>query len=406
MPVFEYKGLNQAGKTVKNSIDADNARAARTKLKKEGIYVTEINDKAKLRAAKSRSSRGSGGKVPIQDLANLTRQLSTLLKANIPLVDSLIAVAEQMENPTLRDMVSDIKNQVNEGSTLNKAMSKYPNVFNNIYLTMCEAGEATGTLDVILVRLAEFTEAQNALSAKVRAAVLYPIIMTVFLLGMLSIIFIFVVPKMTAIFESAEMELPWYTEVVIGASGFFVEWWYFIIAFGFVGFIFFMNWKKSPKGSRRWDQIILKMPLVGRLSRMISVSRFSRTLSTLLAGGVPMLQAMEIVRNVVGNSVIAEAIDDAKNNIREGESIAAPLKRSQQFPPIVTHMIGIGEKTGELEDMLSQVSTSFDFQVNTEIEGLTSALGPLLIVVMGVLIGSVVFSIMVPIFQMSQLGGQ
>lgn len=405
MPVFEYKGLTKAGKSVKNTIDADNVKTARAKLKKDGIYVTDIVDKSKLQAAKARGSRPGGGKVSIQDLANLTRQLATLLKANIPLVDSLVAVAEQMENPTLRDTVSDVKNQVNEGSTLHKAMSKYPNVFNNIYLTMCEAGEATGTLDIILIRLAEFTEAQNALMAKVRSAILYPIIMTVFLLGMLSVIFIFVVPKMTAIFESAEMELPWYTELVISASGFFVEWWYIIAGAAFAIYLLFLNWKRTPAGSRRWDQIVLQLPLVGRLSRMIAVSRFARTLSTLLAGGVPMLQAMDIVRNVVGNAMIAEAIDEARNNIREGESIAAPLKRSSQFPPIVIHMINIGEKTGDLEQMLSQVSTSFDFQVDTEIQGLTSALGPLLIVVMGVLIGGIVFSIMVPIFQMSQLGG-
>lgn len=405
MPVFEYKGLNKAGKSVKNTIDADNIKTARARLKKDGVYVTEILDKSKAMAAKSRGKKSTGGKVSIQDLANLTRQLSTLLKANIPLVDSLIAVADQMENPVLRDTINDVKNQVNEGSTLNKAMAKYPNVFSNIYITMCEAGEATGTLDIILIRLAEFTEAQNELMAKVRSAILYPIIMTVFLLGMLSVIFIFVVPKMTAIFESAEMELPWYTELVIAMSGFFVEYWFVIVGLVIVAYTLFRNWKSTPSGSRRWDQIVLKLPLVGRLSRMIAVSRFARTLSTLLAGGVAMLQAMDIVRNVVGNAVLAEAIDEARNNIREGESIAAPLKRSGQFFPIVIHMIAIGEKTGDLEQMLTQVSNSFDFQVDTEIEGLTSALGPLLIVVMGVLIGSIVFAIMVPIFEMSQAGG-
>lgn len=405
MPIFQYKGLDKAGKTIKNTIDADNIKTARARLKKDGVYVTEIVDKSKAQAAKARGKKSAGGKVSIQDLANLTRQLSTLLKANIPLVDSLIAVADQMENPVLRDTINDVKNQVNEGSTLNKAMAKYPNVFSNIYITMCEAGEATGTLDVILVRLAEFTEAQNELMAKVRSAVLYPIIMTVFLLGMLSVIFIFVVPKMTAIFESAEMELPWYTEVVIAASGFFVEWWFVVLGAIMLAYALFRNWKSTPSGSRRWDQIVLKMPMVGRLSRMIAVSRFARTLSTLLAGGVAMLQAMDIVRNVVGNAVLAEAIDEARNNIREGESIAAPLKRSGQFFPIVIHMIAIGEKTGDLEQMLTQVSNSFDFQVDTEIEGLTSALGPLLIVIMGVLIGSIVFAIMVPIFEMSQATG-
>lgn len=405
MPVFEYKGLNQSGKNVRGSLDADSARSARARLKKDGIFVTDIHDKTKAQAAKTKSGKKStGGKVPISDLANFTRQLATLLKAGIPLVDCLIAVGEQMENPLLKDVISDVRTQVNEGSTLHKAMAKYPNVFSHIFITMCEAGEATGTLDVILLRLAEFTEAQNALVSKVRAAILYPVIMTVFLLIMLSVIFIFVVPQMTAVFEGAEMKLPWYTEFVIGVSGIFVDYWLAVLIIIFVGFLLFKTWKSSPAGSRRWDQIVLKTPMIGRLARMIAVSRFARTLSTLLSGGVAMLQAMDIVRNVVGNVVLAEAIDEARNNIREGESIAAPLKRSGQFFPIVIHMIAIGEKTGELEVMLTQVSNSFDFQVDTEITGVTAALAPLLIVLMGVIIGGVVFSIMIPIFQMSNLG--
>ena len=403
MPVFEYKGLNKAGKNVRGTIDSDNARNARAKLKKDGIFVTDIKDKTRAEA-KHNTGRATGS-VAINEVANLTRQLATLLKAGIPLVDSLIAVADQMENPILKVAVSDIKNQVNEGSTLHKALAKYPNIFSHIFITMCEAGEATGTLDTILIRLAEFTEAQNALVSKVRAAVLYPIIMTVFLVAMLGVIFIFVVPKMTSIFESAEMELPWYTKFVIGTSGIFVDYWLPLVIAGVFGYFMFRSWKNSPSGSKQWDQIVLKLPLIGRLARMIAVSRFTRTLSTLLTGGVAMLQAMDIVKNVVGNSVLAKAIEEARDNIREGESIAAPLKKSGQFFPIVIHMIAIGEKTGELEGMLTQVSNSFDFQVDTEIEGLTSALGPLLIVLMGVLIGGVVFSIMVPIFEMSNLGG-
>lgn len=403
MPVFEYKGLNKAGKNVRGTIDADNARNARAKLKKDGIFVTDIKDKTRA-AAKHNTGRATGS-VAINEVANLTRQLATLLKAGIPLVDSLIAVADQMENPILKVAVSDIKNQVNEGSTLHKALAKYPNIFSHIFITMCEAGEATGTLDTILIRLAEFTEAQNALTSKVKSAVLYPIIMTVFLVAMLGVIFVFVVPKMTSIFESAEMELPWYTKLVINTSGIFVDYWLPLAIAGVFGYFIFRSWKNSPSGSKQWDQIVLKLPLIGRLARMIAVSRFTRTLATLLTGGVAMLQAMDIVKNVVGNSVLAKAIEEARDNIREGESIAAPLKKSGQFFPIVIHMIAIGEKTGELEGMLTQVSNSFDFQVDTEIEGLTSALGPLLIVLMGVLIGGVVFSIMVPIFEMSSAAG-
>jgi len=295
---------------------------------------------------------------------------------------------------------------VNEGVAFHKGLQKYPKIFNKVYVTMCEAGEASGTLDVILLRLAEFTEAENELNAKIKSAMLYPVIMVIFVNIMLAVMFIFVIPKMQAVFESAELELPWYTQLVIGISGFMVNYWWAILI-GIVGSVFlFRNWKNSESGSKTWDKIVLKTPIVGKLARMIAVSRFTRTLATLLTGGVPMLQAMDIVKNVVGNSVLASAIEEARNNISEGESIALPLKRSGQFPPIVTHMINIGEKTGELENMLTQVSDSYDFQVKTQISGLTALLEPVMIIMMGGVIGVIVFSIMVPMFEMANLGSR
>lgn len=405
MPLFEYKGITQGGKTVRATIDADNIRNARAKLKKEGIFVVELRDKAKAKQAARKKISTSGG-VSVQDRAAMTRQLATLLKANIPLVESLGAVADQVENPTLKEAIADIKNMVNEGVAFNKGLQKYPKIFNKIYVTMCEAGEASGTLDVILLRLAEFTEAENELNAKIKSAMLYPIIMVIFVNIMLAVMFIFVIPKMQAVFESAELELPWYTQLVIGISGFMVNYWWGILV-GLVGSVFlFRNWKNSESGSKTWDRIVLKTPIVGKLARMIAVSRFTRTLATLLTGGVPMLQAMDIVKNVVGNSVLASAIEEARNNISEGESIAVPLKRSEQFPPIVTHMINIGEKTGELENMLTQVSDSYDFQVKTQIGGLTALLEPVMIIMMGGVIGIIVFSIMVPMFEMANIGNR
>jgi len=406
MPIFEYKGITQAGKNVRSTVDADNVRNARAKLKKDGIFVVELHDKVKAKAASKRKPSSMGGGVSVQDRANMTRQLATLLKANIPLVEALAATADQVEQTTLKEALTDIKNMVNEGVSFNKGLLKYPRIFTNIYITMCEAGEASGTLDVILIRLAEFTESENELNAKVKAAMLYPIIMVIFVNLMLGVLFIFVIPKMQAIFESAELQLPWYTQVVIGFSSFMVNYWWAMII-GVVGSVFFFrNWKRSENGSRQWDRIILKTPIVGKLARIIAVSRFTRTLATLLTGGVPMLQAMDIVKNVVGNSVLADAIEDARNNISEGESVAVPLKKSQQFPPIVTHMIAIGEKTGELEHMLTQVSDSYDFQVKTQISGLTSLLEPVMIIMMGVVIGIIVFSIMIPMFDMANIGSR
>ncbi len=405
MPIFEYRGLTKAGKNIRNTIDAENLRTARAKLKKDGIFVVELKDKGKEQA-KNKKKSGSGKKISIDELSMMTRQLSTLIRAKIPLVESLAAVSDQVENETLKEATADIKNMVNEGSTFYKALSKYPKLFDHIYVTMCEAGEATGNLDVILVRLAEFKEAQNELNSKIKSAILYPAIMFIFTLAMLAVIFIFVIPKLTSIFESAEMELPWYTLAVIGFSSILVNYWYFILAILIGAYGSFQTWKVSENGSKTYDAILLKIPVIGKLVRLVAVSRFTRTLATLLQGGVPMLSAMDIVSNVVGNHVLAVAIIQARDNISEGESIAGPLKRSEQFPPIVTHMINIGEKTGELENMLTQVSDSYDFQVKTQVQGLTSLLEPIMIIMMGLVIGVIVFSIMLPMFDMANLGGQ
>ncbi len=406
MPIFEYRGLNNKGNNVRGDIDAENVRAARVKLKKDGIFVTDLKDRSRKVTRTDSSRKGSQKSVGVAELSMMTRQLATLIKANIPLVDALAAVSDQVENPFLSMVVADIKNAVNEGGSLHKALTKYPKVFDKIYVTMCEAGESSGTLDSILIRLAEFKESQTALSSKVRSAMLYPILMMVFTMIMLAILFVYVIPQMILVFESSpELKLPWYTVLIIDISNIFINYWYALIAFTLVTVLLFKNWKNTPAGRAQWDAIFLKLPIVGKLGRIIAVSRFTRTLSTLLTGGVPMLSAMTIVRNVVDNEVLAQAVDIARDNISEGESISGPLKKSGQFPPIVIHMINIGEKTGELENMLLQVSESYDFQVKTAVDGLTSLLEPLMIIIMGCVIGAIVFSIMVPMIQLSSLGG-
>lgn len=405
MPIFEYKGIDKYGKNVRSTIDADNSKTAKAKLKKDGIYVFELRDKTKIEK-KPGQKRGSGRGVAVEDLSRMTRQLATMLKANVPLVESLAAVAEQTEQPTLKEAVADIKNMVNEGSPMHKALGKYPKIFKNIYISMCEAGEMSGTLDVILLRLAEFTESQNQLGNKVKSAMFYPVIMILFTLLILVVLFIVVIPQMITIFESSPgLELQWYTLAVIGFSGILVNYWYAILVGAIGAYLLFRGWKSTPSGSAAWDAIVLKLPVVGKLSRLIAVSRFTRTLSTLLAGGVPMLTAMDIVRNVVSNAVLAKAIDNARDNISEGESIAGPLKKSGQFPPFVISMINTGEKTGELETMLTQVSDAYDFDVRNSVDGLTSILAPVMIIVMGCVIGVIVFSIMLPMFEMSNLSG-
>lgn len=406
MPIFEYRGLSRKGQNVRGTVDADNIRSARTKLKKDGIYVVDLKDKTKVTRSAREKKTAANRSVNITDLSMMTRQLATLLKANIPLVDALTAVSEQIENAYLSEVVADIKNNVNEGGSFHKSLQKYPKIFDKIYVYMCEAGEMAGNLDVILIRLAEFKESQNALSSKVKSALLYPLLMFFFTGVLLGVLFIFVIPKIVAVFESSpELKLPWYTVVIIDISGFLVNYWWVLLVGGFVSYTLFKSWKSTPSGKAQWDAMFLKFPVVGKLARIVAVSRFTRTLATLLTGGVPMLSAMTIVRNVVDNEIIGAAVDVAKENISEGESIAGPLKKSGQFPPIVIHMINIGEKTGDLENMLTQVSDSYDFQVKVAVEGLTSLLEPLMIVIMGCVIGIIVFAIMIPMFQLSSLGG-
>lgn len=406
MPVFEYKGLNRSGKNVKGTMDADNLRTAKIKLKKEGVFVSEISDKTRATKKTKAKTSVNTGRVNVHELSMMTRQLATLIKANIPLVDSLAAVSEQVENETLAEVMADLRNFVNEGGSLHKGLHKYPKIFDTIYVSMCEAGEMSGSLDVILMRLAEFKEAQSDMNAKVKSALFYPILMFFLTAVVLGVLFVFVIPKITEVFEATpELTMPWYSQVVISMSGFMVNYWLIIVIAAVGSYFLFFNWKRTPAGRAQWDAIFLQLPIVGKIGRIIAVARFTRTLSTLLNGGVPMLSAMGIVRNVVNNEVIARAIDIGRDNISEGESIAGPLKKSGQFPPIVIHMINIGEKTGELENMLTQVSDAYDFQVKNAVDGLTSLLGPIMIVVMGCVIGIIVFAVMVPMFELSSLGG-
>lgn len=403
MPIYEYKGLNKAGKNVKGTVDADNLRSARMKLKKDGVFVVDLADKTKRLKKKKEKSGGVNKSVGVNDLSNMTRQLASLIRASIPLVDALGACSDQMDNPVLKEVLADCKNQVNEGSTFHKTLRKYPKVFDNVFVSMCEAGEMSGTLDVILLRLAEFTEDHAELNSKIKSAMLYPIIMLIFMFLILAVMFIFVIPQMMGIFDDAEIQLPWYTLMVIDMSSIMVNYWWMILLVGGGAIYSFIQWTQSESGRPKWDAIKLKLPVSGKLARMIAVSRFTRTLSTLLAGGVPMLNAMDIVKNVVNNEILAKAIREARDNISEGESIAGPLKKSNQFPPIVIHMVGIGEKTGDLEKMLNQVSDTYDFQVKNQVSGLTSVLEPVMIIIMGCVIGIIVFSLMVPMFELANI---
>lgn len=411
MPVFEYTGLTEAGKNVRGLRDAESSKTLRQLLRKDGVYLTEARA-AEAGAVAGEQKTGMAREVDIaalfgmsgvssQDLAIATRQLATLIGAGIPLVEALTALTDQIEHPRLKRIMGVVKQKVNEGSSLAAALGENPKVFGDLYVNMIRAGESSGALDVVLVRLADFTESQAQLRNKIIGAMLYPAIMVVVGVAIVGILFAVVIPKVTKIFEDMNVTLPWTTRFLIGISTIVRDYWYLLLIGFPLALYGLRRWLKTPKGTAFWDRTQLRLPVIGDLVRMLAISRFAKTLSTLLASGVPLLTAMEIVRNIVSNSLLSSVIENARDAIREGESIAAPLKRSGQFPPLVYHMIAIGERSGQLEEMLQNVAKSYEAQVDMRISALTSLLEPVMIVLMGGGVAFIVFSILMPIMQLN-----
>ncbi|MDB4970122.1 MAG: ral secretion pathway protein [Myxococcales bacterium] len=423
MPVYSYKGFDTRGKAVSGVKDADNLRALRANLKRDGVLITEAKE-ASLRAAAARRAAGEAAGVSLLALINpvaamrywrdretadrsavavLTRQMGTLLKAGVPLSESLGALVDQVEKPGLKRVLADVKTQVNEGASLGDAMGRHPKVFQDLYVNMIRAGEASGNLDAVMFRLADFLEAQNKLRSKVVSALFYPIVMTVIGAGIMTILMVSVVPKVTAIFADTGKALPWNTQMLIAISDTVSSWKGFVLlAFILVGIQLFRRWKATPRGRAAVDKLILKMWVVGPLARQIAITRFAKTLSTMLSSGVPLLRALEIVKSILGNVVLQKVIEDARASIQEGESIAAPLKRSGEFPPIVTHMIAVGERSGQLEAMLEEVAHAYDLEIDMKMGRLTTLLEPVMILLMGGSVAFVVFSILMPIMEMNE----
>lgn len=404
MGIFAYRGINAGGKKVSGVKDAENAKALRLVLRKDGVLVTEVleESQARKKTAREIDLRKMLRRISTLDVAVATRQLATLLKSGIPLVEGLTALIEQMEQPDLKLALTQIRDRVNEGTSLNDALRVHPKIFNPLYINMVAAGESSGTLDSVLQRLAEFLEAQSKLSNKVFGALAYPMFMVVFGMGVISIMMVAVVPKVTAIFENFQQALPWYTRLLIFTSHVFTGYWWLLLLVVGSSVFGFRRWVGTEDGRRRWDLFVLRVPVFGKLTLMVAVSRFARTLSTLLKSGVPLLGALEITRNVLGNTELMRVIEEARVSIREGESIAAPLKRSGRFPPIVTHMIAIGERSGQLEEMLENVASAYDSQVDSQIGVMTSLLEPIMIILVGGMSGSIAFAILIPLMQINE----
>jgi general secretion pathway protein F len=412
--LYAWKGLDGAGKAAAGTREADGPKALRGALRKDGVFLTDMREVAQGRAAAANGQQGQSGlkrevdlnrlfeRVRPQEIAVFTRQLATLLKAGIPLAEALGALTEQADNKKLQMILAGIRQKVNEGGGLAEAMTVHPKLFPDLYTNMVRSGETAGNLDAVLARLAEFMDQQQALRSKVSGAMIYPLMMMVIGSAVMTLLMVAVVPKITAIFEDTGKALPWNTQVLIFVAGLTGSYWWVLLLMMVGAYLGLRRWSRTVKGRLTLDRLKLRLWLVGHLVRYVAVARFARTLATMLASGVPLLTAMEIVKKVLNNVVLEKVVEDSRDAIREGESIAATLKRSGQFPSMMCHMVAVGERSGQLEAMLENVASAYERDVDVQVARMTTLLSPLMIVIMAVGVGFIVFSVITPIMNMQE----
>jgi type IV pilus assembly protein PilC len=395
MPTFEYTARNAQNQLLKGTIEAASKDDAAKQIRQKKLILVSVNEPPK----QLKMSFGGSG-VTTRDVVIFTRQFSTMINAGLPLVQSLTVLSEQTENKVLAETTKKVVYDVESGATLADAFSKHPKVFSELYVNMVAAGEAGGILDTILGRLAVFLEKNDALIRKVKGAMVYPSVIFSVAGIAIAVLLIFVIPVFERMFASVNLELPLPTAIVVGLSRFLIGWWW-VIGGGAVGAWFlFKQWVATPSGKKQFDTIMLKVPVLGDVIRKSAVSRFTRTLGTLISSGVSILDGLEITAKTAGNMVIHDAVMASRSSIAGGETIAAPLKESQVFPPMVTSMISIGEQTGGLDEMLSKIADFYDEEVDVAVGTLLSLMEPIMIVVLGVVVGGMVVAMYLPIFDM------
>ena len=403
MPLYSWTGYTEKGKTEKGMLDAASLREAKVKLKAKSLFVSSINEEAPVGAVQTGTAniRDILGKVKKEDVAIMTRQLSTLIGANVPLVEALSALYDQTDNPTLKKTMAQVRDAVNEGSGFADALSQHKKIFPDLYVNMVRSGEASGALDIVLDRLADFLEGQRRLMAKVQSAMIYPILLLFVAVSIVFFLLTSIVPKVVSMFESMHQTLPLPTKILIVISSFLGKTWWIIILLFIAGIFLLNRWKKTDSGALKFDRFKMRLPLFGPVFVKVSVARFARTLGTLLTAGVPIVEAMNIVKTIVQNKVMEAYLSEATNDIIEGSTLAAPLKRSGIFPSMVYHMVEVGERSGTLEEMLIKAADAYEDDIETSVAGLTSVLEPLMIIFMAFIVGFIIISVLLPMIQMS-----
>lgn len=397
MATFVYDAVDAAGKSVKGKIEADNEQLVLSKLQDQHLHIVSINEsKGSMRVQVASKT----GKVKLQSLVVFSRLFATMIDAGIPIIKCLDILESQTKEEVLKGVINAVRRDVKGGLSLTDSIAKHPNIFNKLYINMIRAAEIGGILDIILDRLAGFLEKEMEIKGKIKSAMMYPIIVLCFAGVMVVLLFMLVLPRFKEIFVSMQVSMPPVTQALFDMSDWIIKFWWVILIMVVGGVVSFKQYNKTTKGRYNVDKLKIKVPIFGDLALKMAISRFARTFGTLIASGVPMMRSMEIIGETSGNAVLAEAITNARNAIREGAKISAPLANSGLFPTMVTHMVDIGEETGRLSEMLTKVADFYDDEVDAMVKGLTSMLEPMLIVFMGVVVGFIAISVMAPIFKL------
>ncbi|MBV6416083.1 MAG: Type II secretion system protein F [Steroidobacteraceae bacterium] len=402
MGAFEYTALDAAGREKKGVLEGDTAKHVRQLLRERSLLPVTVTEAAREEARRQRSFRFGRG-VSAADLALLTRQLATLARAGLPLEEALLAVSQQTEKPRVQSILLGVRSRVMEGHTLASGFAEFPRVFPEIYRATVAAGEQSGHLDEVLERLADYTEGREVTRQKVLGAMLYPIVLSILCFGIVTGLLVYVVPKVIEVFDTGKAQLPLMTRILIAVSNFLHDYGLWLLAAIVVAIIGITRWLRNPAARRRYHELQLRLPLVGRLVRGFNTARFTRTLSILTAASVPVLEALRIAGEVVTSLPMKSAVADAGQRVREGAPIGRSLGQSRLFPPMTIHLISSGESSGELETMLERAAISQERELDGILTALVGLLGPLLIILMGLFVMGIVFAMLLPIFEMNAL---
>ncbi|MBU4561627.1 type II secretion system F family protein [bacterium] len=400
MPNYTYKARDKSGLVVTGTREAPNERVVADRLSDLGYYVISVSEEKEKPEARLFTRRK---KVTTQNIVTFTRQMATMIRSGMTFTVTLDTLSQQTENPTLREVVGELKKDIEGGLAFSDALAKHPRVFSELYVNMVRAGEAGGVLEEILERLIFIAEREGETRARLRAALTYPTIVVsvaVLVIGFLAVV---VFPRFMTVFAAKEVTLPLPTRILLAVSNLVQSYWWVILGGVLIIVFSFRGYSKTEGGGFLIDRAKLKIPIFGLLIKKLIVARFARILSTLHASGVPILSALEIVERTIGNVVIARAVENVRISVREGESIAEPLRISKVFPPMVVHMITIGEESGALDKMLTEVADTYDREVDYALKNVTAALEPILIVVMGIIVAFIALSLFLPYFDMIKL---